>query len=237
MNQKEIEKYDKCDKVFDLFYSYSLDYVQNINKVDLNRNNSKILYPDDYNQNTESLLHRKPILLQPCKSKYDINLHTNAINDTQNILNFLINQNIVFDNINNFFIPKKLKLLFETSSIYPDTTTPISMTNKENIERMFQKYMNDKKINNTMKILELDKNQLIELTYLYIIKQSCIFVETTQHILKGDDNSPFETHLRQLSLKFVDLNETRAFLEDRKYKDLFKYEISDIKKVFNSLNI
>lgn len=169
-------------KTFILHYNYSLEYITN--------EKSNIPFAKFYHKIDD---YHTPILLQPDKSNYQINLNRMDYLANQDILNFTIKKENSFKNIEDFFEIKSCKLYFTYSNIHgkkrdEEDDTPIYdfmrqllYKQKLNIFENMPSYG----IDDFSSSLELiTKDGLILLTKLYILKKSIkIEPKTIKHEL------------------------------------------------------
>jgi len=234
---KEIKKLKKLKQAntFTLYYNYGLDWIYN-NESQLNFHN--------YYHEQES--YEIPILLQPDKGKNHIYLDEVDYLATKNILSFLINYEISFDFINDFFSPTKCKLTLDLVKVTGSNTSIAyqqirsyyysnTMTNIEKlksiglvyildyIESYKHKFIKDQEL----KYIKLDENTIDSLVeYVSDKKFIDIFHDPHSYKLKKIKQTfLFNDYLDSLSNDFDILLIEKKVLNINKYKD-FLYNIA-----------
>jgi len=138
---------------FLLHYNYTLDYIQNKeNNINFNSLYHK---SDDY---------KNPILLQPNKANRKINIWLMDYLANKDILNFIIKKKISISQIENFFVPTICKLNFSFSYIYKNKN--------DFIYSILNRKYKEENISYLTNISNLDKEDLIYLSTVYIIKKT-----------------------------------------------------------------
>ncbi|MDD2789379.1 MAG: AAA family ATPase [Sulfurimonas sp.] len=194
----------KDTNTFTFHYNYGLDWIVNPeNNLPFN----KIYHKNDG--------YRTPFLLQPNKTDNKINLSNIDYLATRDMLSFIIQKEISFDFIDDFFTPVKCKLKYELTDI-----------TKSSDDFLYGKVEPYSTANNTI-------DAYTYYTYIYIIRKTLATKDIDFKILKDENfKSKFiDDKLDKNTIdSFIEYLKSKTF--DDIYNDSINYKTYKIKQCF-----
>ncbi len=206
------------DKIYSIFYDYSIDY------------NFKTLFNGNMSSSYKANYKDTCILIRPDKTDAVINLDNIEFEANQNILQFIVRKDINFQHINNFFLPSKVKLTSTNPRIYGfEKHAGKESAIKIKVEKLNHNWLPD----DNFSISNLNKEQLELFTKLYIIQNT--FFKSDK--LKETD---FKKKIQNYSNTEQSIEELLNIISGSKFHELYHeklaYEIPKIKQSFDFLD-
>jgi ABC-type multidrug transport system ATPase subunit len=231
--------------IFSIYYNYSLTQIESVygNKLYSNEFYTEIARSFNYSivgnsahtpilaqtniarnfsYSIASKSAHAPILVQPDKFN---TVHANMRKEIDNLIYFYHDEQIVFDDVQSFYIPKYYKLKYDFKTIWNINNLEFNRRYLEEKNPLKKKF--DSEYNSHWKELaDLKKEDYIFLTKLYIINQ------IVSNFL---DDSAYKTvygHYFSQYLGMIDRTDELLNILDGSYDSVFNKEIDYIRKSF-----